>query len=628
MQNTKFIFSFIFFILIIQKLETKKLIESLEQTCPSYSFLMQLYNQQKTTYQNALQSGSSQDAVNKADYIDKNLVNRILNIQNLCKGLVGDMEALGKGSFGKVYQTKYKQVGQDDSENVVAKVVRVLNNADNKKDEEEQEFFEIEIEANLLLNQLDVQKYYFPQLYDAVNITEYVDSLDKSDLDEIQLENVTHNENQDLFAIFSEKLDFEFFTYIQILSSDDNMYIAPPEERLNLAVQAIKGLALMNSVYFHCDIKPENMMFKKINPETIQQMIKVNIKPVELMPGNFYQLKYIDFGMVAGGELSERECMGGTNGYKPDEYFNGESNEKFDVYSLGMTLLNFELAINNLGFFSSVDKYIYETKNKNQFVFSEEQVEKLRNNSLVKRMISLMENPSYKELFMSRLQSEMPRLNTFLTQKFPLQELSEIKPSDFIFAHVDIFRRMMMISMDMYFFEYKAKVQDKKTDEYYQAKLDQVTENFNNPPEQSHKNKYEAKMNYLKSKVKLEAARNQLRLKLVGLSLNMIQRNHMKRPSIEEIEQMLMTEVEEFTSNYEDERDDVILYEEELPDNEIYVKPNLESLDDAIAKNLGRKMANFANNRVKQKQKVNYQRFNTKFIQNQNKIQGQVNYII
>lgn len=624
MPKIHIIISFIFLIFFTHKVESKKLIESLQETCPTFSYLKGLFEAQKGEYQSALQNSGNKEDVEESDYIDEDLVNRLNNIQNLCQGLVGDMVPLGQGSFGKVYQTSIQLEDLDHLLTVVAKVVRVLNNADNEDDQEEQELFELEIEANRILNELDVENYFFPELFDAVNITDYVDSLDKSDLDETQTQNVAHTEEQDMFAIFTEQLNFELLRYIELMEQNDNFYIVPVEERLNLALLAIKGLVLMQAQYFHCDIKPENMMFKKVDPETLRAMIQAGLTPVQLMPGDYYQIKYIDFGLVAEGELSKRECMGGTNGYKPDEYFNGETNLKFDIYSLGMTLLDLELSIRGQGFFSDIDSYIFKTKKAKQSTFSEEIIQKLENKGLVKRMKQLMEHPKYKVPFRTELAKQMPKLDDFIKNSFPMREAGEVASSEFLYMHVDLFRRMMLIAIRMYFFEYTATHSDKQAVDYFQSRLDQATANFTNPPKEADKKKYEAEMNYYKSKVPLARGRNELRLKLVGIFLNMIERNHAKRPTIEQLEQFFVEEVANFRSTYGDYLEDVVLYEEELPDDQIYVKPDLNKLSEKIFENFQIKANNFEKNRVKAKVQINYQRFNTQFIRKN----GQAKFII
>lgn len=68
--------------------------------------------------------------------------------------------------------------------------------------------------------------------------------------------------NNNTFAIYSEKLDFSLFNMME--AHLENPFNYPLIERLNFAIAAISGIEMLSEEFIHCDIKPENIMFKEI----------------------------------------------------------------------------------------------------------------------------------------------------------------------------------------------------------------------------------------------------------------------------------------------------------------------------------------------------------------------------
>jgi len=119
----------------------------------------------------------------------------------------------------------------------------------------------------------------------------------------------------------------------------------------------------------------------------------------------FYQLKYIYFGLISFDQPENRECNGGTPGFIPDEYLQRNvSNEKFDVYSLGMTFLDLELNERGYEGFSCVDRVLHRRKKAGGYELNQEDLQKLNQLELVKRMKQIMIDENYRLLFLDMLE--------------------------------------------------------------------------------------------------------------------------------------------------------------------------------------------------------------------------------
>ena len=585
MNNISKIIPIIF--IILNTTLSVSFLTSLDEVCPSYSEMIRTYNQQHKLYKQKSEELNDPQKASDMKYtiIDLENKNALLNIQAISKGLIGDYEKIGEGSFGKVYKIetlnlKSREIKYEDR---IVKIIRVNNDAETDEGEDQQDMLEIEVKANIELNQLDPNGFFFPELSGCYGITPYVDIITPEDgLNETQEDNIMKNDNQDLFALISEPLDIELFTYYISILDIPNIYIPEPNQRLNLFNMAVQGLLVMHQKYFHCDIKPENMMLKKINAETISKMMEQEIEPARLMPNEYYQLKYIDFGLVAGGEFDQRECMGGTDGFKGDEYLSkNTSNENFDVYSLGMTFLNMELAIQNYSFFSSIDSKIYKLK-KNKKKISNTEVEYFEKSSLVKRMKALMEDPKYKSTFLKVLKNYSPLFTTAMQKLYSDQDYTTISTHDYLYANGNLFRDMMICAIKVYFETYIAKG---KVPQQVHKLLDKINVIKNKLSEKGLNDQnlitnLTVKQNYYTAKVQMVQIQSKLRTNLINLYLSMIKTDYRFRPNLGQINEMLKLYYTEFKT-YLDQYEEVEMYEDEIPEEGV-VKMDLRNIEEII----------------------------------------------
>lgn len=85
--------------------------------------------------------------------------------------------------------------------------------------------------------------------------------------------------------------------------------------RLRVFTNVGKALVTIIKKYSHCDLKPDNVMLKKVSPEQSFFLKNQGLMQLPLYPNEYYQVKLIDFGMAAEGSENSRKCLGGTSQY-------------------------------------------------------------------------------------------------------------------------------------------------------------------------------------------------------------------------------------------------------------------------------------------------------------------------
>jgi len=110
-------------------------------------------------------------------------------------------------------------------------------------------------------------------------------------------------------------------------------------EAMQIIKYILKGLNEISKVAWHRDIKPQNIMLVDGRPETI---------------------KILDLGLarVKTCPLTHGMSIGGTEGYTPPEVWNGEGDESWDVFMVGITI--YQILTNSLpygiGRFTNLDE--------------------------------------------------------------------------------------------------------------------------------------------------------------------------------------------------------------------------------------------------------------------------------
>ena len=138
--------------------------------------------------------------------------------------------------------------------------------------------------------------------------------------------------------------------------------------RLEVALNLAKGLSLIHDDYYHCDLKPQNVMLRQVkdedevneirdlDPTELGQQAKVPLL-MQLFGKGLYVVQMIDLGNEEPPG-DKRKCAAGSPGFSPPEFGVKKSfpfkfdDEKFDVFSLFAMVVDAEFVELGLGLLS------------------------------------------------------------------------------------------------------------------------------------------------------------------------------------------------------------------------------------------------------------------------------------
>lgn len=372
----------------------------------------------------------------------------LFNLEKLAQTIQSGVKAVGRGQFGKVFKYQMRaSIGSDLTIPVAAKEIFINNNYNSAQGREEQDMLEDEITFNEGLKTLDPNELYFPSYIGTYDVTNFFPKFVDGSTDEEIKQYLVPKKTQELLVLEMEFLDQEIFKYsIEMVKGLVKPYL---HTRLKIGENIVKGLLAMIEKYFHCDIKPENVMARVISKEEQDRLATFGVERVELYPGKFYQIKLIDFGLVASGARSDRECEGGTPGFIPPEFFNGSSHENFDVFSIAMLMLDNELASDRMGFYSDTHAEVVNCMRKNDG-FDQKQKIELMKNSFYKMANHFSTNATYKDELYKQIRLHFPKFNSMISKNFSGEEPEEVKMTKYIFGNPMLFQGIMKATLDVY----------------------------------------------------------------------------------------------------------------------------------------------------------------------------------
>lgn len=578
-MQTKTIFFSIIFSIFFHNLLSVNMIQSLEKECPMQSKVASEFESKKLEYQNLFPS---------SEFPTQNLPTfyHLKNINTLVNHLFSETKPTGKGTFGMIYMINYIEPTYHDSDEVASKVVRFPDDLSEKKNQARQHRLALEVQANKIMYHMPLGKFFFPAIYACFEFTNLVDEMAKNvdfeNINKYKKKNISHHENEGMLTIITEPLFMSMADFLE-LSYDDKVDMEA-EDKLNLFYQAIKGLMIMDSQFFHCDIKPSNIMFKGLSSEGIKEMASANIFAARFNEDQYFQLKYIDFGMIAPGNRNERQCPGGTSGFIPDEYLQKNvSHQKFDVYSLGMSFLDMELA--SLGYeqFSQIDSILFKNKKKKLAQLTQEEINELEDFNLVSRMKEIMIDSQYQSIFFDKLKQIDPSINLAKENKninYNSNNLNELMKKN-----ATIFRSMMMAAMRIYFTEEYREIKIPAMIQNLEEKIEEINKKISlSSDQQIDVTKLKLEIEYIQNLKTLTPNAEELGIALNNLYLDMITADMANRPSLNDVYLQLEQIKNEFLSNNNELLDEIKIYENDIESEESIEPQKLEVMAQMLKK--------------------------------------------
>ena len=265
---------------------------------------------------------------------------------------------------------------------------------------------EIEV-MTTLKNDVTQYDFYFPEFYACSDLSQevkkFVKAVDEDDYGEDLVEALRVPKNQVMVALELEKLSFNMVEYLSGVANGLIGQFDVPT-RIMMARNLANALFHLSKKFIHCDIKPENVMFKLIDAQSLQNLIDQDYPLLENDQHQIMLAKLIDFGITK--PHSEANCAAGTPGYIPPEYFTDQNHLKFDVFSLGVTLIDFELGMQQLPTLSNILAKIFMAKSNKQYrntvLFKQ-----LAKDDLFKKLIVMTAHDDFKLPLLTNLQNRL-----------------------------------------------------------------------------------------------------------------------------------------------------------------------------------------------------------------------------
>lgn len=435
----------IFISLLILSLSTiassRKILPELQSLLPSFDELKQ--------------------RVDQGDDVTNEEKDNVFNMKAFEKVVEAGTDPFGKGSFGTVFQVTGKSYVVEDEMTTLAFKEVIFNNHHNSREETQGVLID-DIKASRKLSEIDAKGLYFPHLYTVYDITNFFKSSSNTSLPQKAQYFLNPGSSKDIAVLVSDFLELEAFEYFkQVIKGTVASFF---HTRLKFMINIGHGLQSIYNDYYHCDIKPENLMFKRVSEGEAEALQAEGIYRLELYPGKLYQVKIIDFGLASSEPLRSRRCHGGTPEFVPFEFFTKENHKTYDLFAIAMMMLDMELGETGSGDFSLYhgelfqavynDKTKYETQTKNtlvQYGFT----------ALIKKF---WESEEYSPLLMEEVKKLDSKFLDFINKDCKSLKVHQLKIGKYFFANLTTPETLARASLRVFWNNYyKQKIiKDKK----------------------------------------------------------------------------------------------------------------------------------------------------------------------
>jgi serine/threonine protein kinase len=379
---------------------------------------------------------------------DKPYYLEITNLKKLGAIILSGAKSIGEGQFGKVFKFPY-QLNQVGTVFTLAagKEIFFNNNYNTEQGEEQQDMIEEEINFNKVLDQFDPNGLYFPKYYGTYDVTKYFDSLSKTTSDKTIKSYLKGKSNQNILVLEMEFLDKEMYKFQRELSHGlTSIYF---HTRCKIGESVLSGLLSFYSEYSHCDIKPENLMAKSLSEPEMERLAEFGVERIELYPGKFYQVKIIDFGLVAKGDSTTRRCIGGTPGFIPDEFFTKTTHKNFDVYSVAALMLDFEMSVIQFDDFSTIqDIFVTATRFGRGLTSKEKQT--IQSISFYKMAKMYSSNLKYRAAFFTKLRTIFPDIDRIIAKNFQQKLPEDVNFETWVLGNPTLMKMTLLAAFETY----------------------------------------------------------------------------------------------------------------------------------------------------------------------------------
>ena len=353
-------------------------------------------------------------------------------------------KSVGEGAFGHVflYQYTFSAKGRQGVRNNAVKVITLPEDSRTSGGSHLQNLYMKEMNASIVLDQMDEQNLYFPRYDGCVEVTK-----DFSDLMEQpsarNKEHITVDKNTATFLYFTQKLDTDLFKFTKKFQNGTGPFLNQMN-RVQLAINTMKALLVMNQKYLHCDIKPENIMLKKVSNDRASELFQLGLKPLETSPSDIYQSFVIDFGLVVDKNI---RCSGGTPGFLAQEFFTQGSHAQFDAFGVAMMMIDTEFASLGLENLSDVLAVSQTMKYKGISKFTSNDKVELNQTDLMKNIIFRLDKDEFVEDIRKLAIELYPPIVEELKRIDTTHPWGTYKPSVFLFQRPLVFEALVMAAM-------------------------------------------------------------------------------------------------------------------------------------------------------------------------------------
>ena len=192
--------------------------------------------------------------------------------------------------------------------------------------------------------------------------------------------------------------------------------------------------------------KYQNLMLKRLSAEEANVLVGQGLKLLESGVEEYYQIKYIDFGLSKLVDEGNSRCVGGTPGYIAWEFKEKSiKHDKIDLFALAITLIDNEMITMNLTNLGSIFSHTQSKRfDKGSPAFDKDDESILENNDLVQLLTRTINNASYSERYRARVKNRIPNIEVIVHTKYDSGSWSRFKPSSFMYIRTDVFEVMIV----------------------------------------------------------------------------------------------------------------------------------------------------------------------------------------